>query len=117
MREFNLFEKLEDFRDLVEKPDQFVNPLLMMGTDVEAGQSLPRIPEGIQVRAESGQNEEGDTWNGLKDVSTVAPERIYRIEVTTNVGAVNKRFQAVYDMQYARAQSQGKGAWLYVRED
>jgi type II secretory pathway component PulK len=117
MREFNLFEKLEDFRDLVEKPDQFVNPMLMMGVDAGASQQLPRIPEGIQVRAESGTNEEGDTWNGLKDVSTVAPERIYRIEVITTVGAVNKRFQAVYDMQYARAQSQGKGAWLYVRED
>ncbi len=117
MREFNLFEKLEDFRDLVEKPDQFVNPMLMLGTDVQQGQQLPRIPEGIQVRAESGTNEEGDTWGGLKDVSTVAPERIYRIEVITTVGAVNKRFQAVYDMQYARAQSQGKGAWLYVRED
>jgi type II secretory pathway component PulK len=117
MREYNLFEKLEDFKDLVAKPDQFVNPMLMMGQDAGAAQQLPRIPEGIEVRAESGTNEEGDTWNGLKDVATVSPERIYRIEVITTVGAVTKRFQAVYDMQYARAQSQGKGAWLYVRED
>lgn len=117
MREYNLFEKLEDFKDLVAKPDQFVNPLLALGQPGGASQQLPRIPEGIEVRAEAGTNEEGDSWNGLKDVATVAPERIYRIEVTTNVGAVNKRYQAVYDMQYARAQSQGKGAWLYVRED
>jgi len=118
MREFNLFEKVDDFKDLVAKPDQFVNPMLMLGQDPSQQQQsqLPRIPEGIEVRVKAGENEDG-AWNGLTDVATVAPERIYRIEVITTVGAVNKRFQAVYDMQYARAQSQGKGAWLHVRED
>jgi hypothetical protein len=118
MREFNLFEKLEDFKDLVAKPDQFVNPLLALGASGTntTGQQLPRIPEGIEVRVKAGEGEEG-AWNGLQDIATVAPERIYRVEIITTVGAVNKRYQAVYDMQYARAQSQGKGAWLYVRED
>ena len=45
------------------------------------------------------------------------PERIYRIEIITTVGSVSKRLTAVYDIQYGRSQSQGKGAWLYVRED
>jgi len=116
MREYNLFEKIDDFKELAEKPDQFVNPMLMMGQDAGAAQQLPRIPEGIFTRVKSGEGEDGP-WGGLEDVSTVAPERIYRIEVITTVGAVSKRLQAVYDMQYARAQSQGKGAWLYVRED
>ena len=53
----------------------------------------------------------------MQDVATVAPERIYRIEIITTVGSVNKRLTAVYDIQYARSQSQGKGAWLYYRED
>jgi hypothetical protein len=37
--------------------------------------------------------------------------------VITDVGSVTKRLTATYDMQYARAQSQGKGAWLHIRED
>jgi hypothetical protein len=50
-------------------------------------------------------------------VATVSPESIYRIEVITEVGAVKKRLSAVYDMKYQRAQSQGQGAWLYMREE
>lgn len=116
MREFNLFEKLDDFKELVAKPDQYVNPMLAMGMGDPAQQQLPRIPEGIEVRVNPSKDPE-ETYGALKDVATVSAERIYRIEVITTVGAVNKRMQAVYDMQYARAQSQGKGAWLYLRED
>ena len=116
MREYNLFEKLDDFKELVAKPDQYVNPMLAMGMADPAQQQLPRIPEGIEVRVNPSKDPE-ETYGALKDVATVSAERIYRIEVITTVGAVNKRMQAVYDMQYARAQSQGKGAWLYLRED
>lgn len=125
MREFNLFEKLDDFKTLVEKPDQFVNPMLALGKASAQSQALPRIPEGIEVQLkDAGGGDDGkgggttpEQGGSLKDVATVAPERVYRIEVITTVGAVSKRLTAVYDMQYARAQSQGKGAWMYVRED
>jgi type II secretory pathway component PulK len=117
-REFNLFKKLEDFKNLVAKPDQFVNPMMMMGdrSDEERNANLPRIPVGMEVRVNGGSRD-GTTWGGLKDVSTVEPERIYRIEIITTVGSVSKRLTAVYDIQYARSQSAGKGAWLYYRED
>jgi type II secretory pathway component PulK len=116
-REFNLFSKLEDFKELVAKPDQFVNPLLMMGRDDdEHGSNLPRIPDGMEVRINGGSRD-GATWGGLKDVATVEPERIYRIEIITVVGSVRKRVSAVYDIQFARSQSAGKGTWLYYRED
>ena len=52
-----------------------------------------------------------------KDIATIAPERVYRIEIITEVGGVRKRVEAVYDMQFGRSQSAGKGAWLYYRED
>jgi hypothetical protein len=116
-REFNLFQKLEDFKDLVAKPDQFVNPLTMLGDqDSTADDNLPKVPQGMEVRVNGGTRN-GSTWGGLKDVATVEPERIYRIEVITTVGSVRKRLTAVYDIQYARSQSAGKGAWLYYRED
>ncbi len=117
MREFNLFEKLQEFQTLVMTPDEFINPMMLLGQDpTAASQALPRIPEGIEVRVK-GPKKEGDDYGSLEDVATVAAERIYRVEIITTVGAVNKRVIAVYDMQYARAQSQGKGAWMHVRED
>lgn len=120
-REFNLFKKLEDVKELVAKPDQFVNPLLLMGEedpDADFAANVPKVPDGMEVRVNGGSRKDtGESWGGLKDVATVAPERIYRIEIITNVGSVRKRLTAVYDIQYARAQSQGKGAWLYFRED
>ena len=116
-REFSLFKDLGAFKDLVAQPDQFMSPLSMLGGDAEQDQNLPRIPEGMEVRENGGQREDGTRFGGLKDVSTVAPEHIYRIEVTTEVGAVKKRLVAVYDMKYQRSQSQGQGAWLYLREE
>ena len=117
-REFNLFKKLEDFKSMVAKPDQFINPLTFLGDESEAEQNanLPKVPDGMEVRVNGGSRN-GTTWGGLKDVSTVEPERIYRIEIITTVGSVRKRLTAVYDIQYARSQSAGKGAWLYYRED
>jgi hypothetical protein len=118
-REFNLFQKLEDFKELVAKPDQFVNPLTMLGEDSsqdDYAANLPKVPDGLEVRVNGG-NRDGATWGGLKDVATVEPERIYRIEIITTVGSVHKRMTAVYDIQYARSQTAGKGAWLYYRED
>jgi len=115
-REFSLFKDLKAFKDMVAQPDQFMSPLAMMGTDADKSQSLPRIPEGMEVRVDGG-TKDGETWGGLTDVSTVSPENIYRVEVITEVGAVKKRLTAVYDMKYTRAQSQGQGAWLYLREE
>lgn len=116
-REFSLFKDLQAFQELVKQPDQFMSPMAMMGTDAERPQSLPRIPEGIDIRLDSGTNDEGDTWGGVRDLATADPENIYRIEVITEVGAVKKRLTAVYDMKYQRSQSQGQGAWLYLREE
>jgi type II secretory pathway component PulK len=116
-REMNLFEKLEDFKELVGKPDQFMNPLaLLAGQDDELSANLPKIPDGIEVRVKGG-NANGATWGGLRDVATVEPERIYRVEIITTVGSVRKRVTAVYDITYARSQTAGNGAWLYYRED
>jgi type II secretory pathway component PulK len=118
IREFHLFEKLEDFKNVVAKPDEFLNPLSFLGGDVEDNQNLPRIPDGIELNAKGKDAEGGKGWiGGLDDVATVKPERIYTVEIITTVGSVTKRLTAVYDMQYARAQSQGKGAWLHIRED
>lgn len=119
-REMNLFSKLEDVKELVAKPDQFLNPLSFLGGDEEqdSNANLPLIPEGMEVRIKGGNNREtGDRWGGLEEVATVAPERVYRLEVITTVGSVRKRLTAIYDLQFARSQSQGKGAWLYYRED
>lgn len=116
-REMNLFEKLEDFKELVGKPDQFVNPLAMLAKqEQDTNANLARIPDGMEVRVNGGSGN-GATWGGLKDVATVEPERIYRLEIITTVGSVRKRLTAVYDISYARSQSAGNGAWLYYRED
>lgn len=131
-REFSLFSKLEDFKDMIAKPDEFISPLAML-TDADDPQNLPLIPEGIEVRVNHGKNgETGDEWGGLEDLATVAPETVYRVEVITEFGAVQKRLVGVYDMNYVRANAptnqqstpsgapmpqQTKGAWLYLREE
>jgi len=130
-REFSLFAKLDDFKSMIAKPDEFISPLAML-TDADDPQNLPQIPEGIEVRIKHGQNEGGDEWGGLEDLATVAPETVYRIEVITEFGAVSKRMVGVYDMNYVRANApnnqqstpsgapmpqQTKGAWLYIREE
>lgn len=116
-REFRLFQKLEDFKEMVAKPDQFLNPLMMLGmSNSDNATNLPRVPDGMEVRVRGGSRD-GSTWGGLRDVASVEPERIYRIEIITTVGSVRKRLTAIYDIQFARSQSAGKGAWLYYRED
>ncbi len=118
MREFSLFQDEEAFKELVDKPDQFISPLAALGGDVEDNQNLPRIPEGIGININPPKGEDSEEGSGgLKEVATVKPERTYTIEVITEVGAVTKRLTATYDMQYSRSQTQGKGAWLYIRED
>jgi len=117
-RAFSLFKSLKDFKEFVGKPDAYMNPLaLLQGEDATATntQNL-RIPEGIDVRVSPGTRKDGTRWGGLEEVATVAPERIYRVEIVTEVGAVRKTLTAVYDMQFPRSQSTGKGAWLYYRE-
>ena len=118
-RAFNLFKKLDDFKSLVAKPDQFMSPGMLFGSDDSSDDldaNLPKIPDGMEVRINGGSGN-GSTWGGIKEVATVAPERVYRVEIITTVGSVRKRVSAVYDIQYARSQSAGKGAWLYYRED
>jgi len=119
-RQMTLFKDVKDFVEFVKKPDQFISPLAMLGASGSGSggrnPNMPRIPEGMSVRIESGKKE-GVEWGGVKDVAGVDPERIYRVEVITEVGAVKRRLNAVYDMQYTRSQSKGKGAWLYYRED
>lgn len=117
-RQFSLFEKLDDFKELVMKPDQAVNPMMFLNSDPDATATLPKIPTPIEVRVKGGSRKDtGDKWGGLQDVATVEPERIYRLEIITTVGSVRKRLTAIYDIKYARSQSQGEGAWLYYRED
>ena len=118
-RAFNLFKKLDDFKAIVAKPDQFAGVGMFGQEDSSSDDfaaNLPKIPDGMDVRIKGGSGN-GSTWGGIKEVATVAPERIYRVEIITTVGSVRKRVTAVYDIQYARSQSSGKGAWLYYRED
>jgi type II secretory pathway component PulK len=120
-REFTLFKDTKSFVEFVKKPDQFISPMAMLGAmrSGSNGQStgMPRIPEGISIRVKGGEDKKKGSWGGVEDVAGVDPERIYRVEVITEVGAVKRRLTAIYDMQYARSQSKGKGAWLYYRED
>lgn len=122
-RAMALFADLKAFEELVEKPDKFLSPLAMLGGATSPGamrnSNLPKIPEGIQIRLNSEKKEgsEDEMLGGVSDIATVAPERVYRVEVIAEAGAVKKRLTAVYDMQFARAQSRGSGAWVYYRED
>lgn len=118
-REFNLFEDLDQFTQLVEQPDQFMSMApALLGQSASESTGLPALPDGMMLWKRGAEgSEDAEAHGGLADVATIAPERIYTVEVMTNVGNVNKRMTAVYDMQYPRAQSQGKGAWLHVRED
>lgn len=123
-RTFSLFADMKAFKDFVEKPDQFMNPLAALGGGGSAAQALnranlPRIPEGMQIRENSEEDKDsGEKFGGLSDIATVAPERVYRIEIIAEVGAVKKRLTAIYDMQFARSEGpKGTGAWLYLRED
>ncbi|MEE9386279.1 MAG: hypothetical protein V3V08_22940 [Nannocystaceae bacterium] len=115
-REFSLFKSVGEFQKLVRYPDQYVNPMTFFGQQEENDSMLPKVPEGIITQLTSGSNDDGE-WGGIKDMATVAPERVYRVEVTTEIGAVRKRATAVYDLKYGRNQSKGRGAWLYFRED
>jgi hypothetical protein len=120
-REFNLFTKLEDFQKLVEKPDQFINPLSLLGGSVEDARSQRRVPDGILIWQQGKPGKDGEApVAGLDEVATVKPETVYTVEVVTTVGTVTKRLTAVFDMQYTRSFSEGpsrKGAWLHLRED
>lgn len=118
-RQFSLFKDLGDFKERIAKPDQFLSPMAMLGQDADQPQNLPRVPEGIDVWAKGKPDpkDKSKQVSGLDDVAVVAAERAYRVEIITTVGAVKKRLDGVYDIEYARAQSQGKGAWVYVREE
>jgi type II secretory pathway component PulK len=117
-RELALFADMKAFQELVEKPDKFLSPLAALGgasSPSAMRANMPKIPEGIKVRMKA--DEKDPTLGGVNDIATVAPERVYRVEIIAEAGAVKKRLTAVYDMQYARAQSKGTGAWIYYRED
>ena len=115
-RQFNLFEKLTDLKTLVGKPDQYMMPAFLTGGDDEEQTTSPFIPDGLEVRVYEGCRNDS-CWGGLREVATVEPERYYRLEIITEVGAARSRVDAVYDMQYGRSNSAGKGAWLYFREE
>jgi len=115
-REFALFSKLDDFQAMIKKPDEFLSPLAAMSGN-DAPQNMPLVPKGIDVRLKGGEREDGTRYGGVSELATVSPETVYRVEVITEVGAIKKRVVAVHDMAYVRSNSQGKGAWLYLRED
>ncbi|MCA9714131.1 MAG: general secretion pathway protein GspK [Myxococcales bacterium] len=127
VRDLTLFDDIKAFREFAEKPDQFFNPLLSLGAGDQGAEGfgatelgMPRVPEGIRLNEKGAKPEDGDedeVLGAIEDIATVEPERVYRLEVITEVGMVKKRLSAVYDMQATRTQSTGKGAWLYFRED
>jgi hypothetical protein len=107
-----------------------MGPMAMLGggganANAMRAANMPKIPEGLKLRVEAGGDapKDGkalapeDVEGSVSDLATVAPERVYRVEIISEVGAVRKRLTAVYDMQFSRAQSKGMGAWIYYRED
>lgn len=123
-RTFSLFSDMKAFKEFVAKPDKFMNPLAALGGGGATGQALnranlPRIPEGMELRENSEEDKKtGDMLGGLSDIATIAPERVYRVEIIAEEGAVKKRLTAVYDMQFVRSEGpKGSGAWIYLRED
>jgi len=115
-RAFSLYDKLDEVKTLVGKPDTFLPPAFLRVAYESQDPAARRVPDGMEVRVNEGCRDES-CWGGMRELATVEPERIYRIEVTANVGAARKRLVAVYDMQAPRANSPGKGAWLYYREE
>jgi len=118
-REFNLFEDLIQVRDIVLDPSAYMGMSMgLLGEETSDDMStLTAPPDGLDVWIRDASTEPAHQHAGLRGVSTVQPERIYTIEVVTTVGNVNKRLTAVYDMQYPRSQSSGKGVWMHIRED
>lgn len=133
-RELALFADMKAFAELVESPDKFMGPLAMLGggganAAAMRAANMPKIPEGIKIKLEAGKekDKEGkdvpvdpnvpDVEGSVSDLATIAPERVYRVEIISEAGAVKKRVTAVYDMQFNRAQSKGTGMWIYYRED
>jgi type II secretory pathway component PulK len=133
-REFSLFKETKDFAELVAHPDQFMSPLSSMLSasggsalaaerDAQVAELNTYIPQGVNLVLKGAGGENADSQSddsarrSLDDVATVKPEHVYRLEITTSVGAVRKRLTAVYDLNFARTQKAGKGAWLYVREE
>ena len=133
-RQFSLFKDISEFVELVEHPDQFMSPMSMLmqqsssaqaEAESERQQLAMYVPPGVKLRLDgskktdgkSGSKSDGEGLPGLKDIATVAPEHTYRLEITTSAGAVRKRLTAIYELNFARTQKAGKGAWLYARED
>jgi len=129
-RQLSLFADVKAFAEVAESPDKVMGPLAMLGggganANAMRAANMPRIPEGMKLRLEAGGDGDkdgkdkapGDVEGSVSDLATVAPERIYRVEIISEVGAVKKRLTSVYDMQFSRAQSKGTGAWIYYRED
>jgi|JI6StandDraft_1071083.scaffolds.fasta_scaffold00767_7 type II secretory pathway component PulK len=130
MRALALFADVKAFAEVAESPDKVMGPMAMLGSgganaNAMRAANMPKIPEGLKLRLEAGGDvdKEGkekapeDVEGSVSDLATVAPERVYRVEVIAEAGAVKKRLTAVYDMQFSRAQSKGMGAWIYYRED
>lgn len=137
-REMNLFRDIQSFVDMVANPRAKASPLAMMNAAnreevdrqlQELNQTLPEpIQLNFQQKPKRGQRRgakpkkpEGLDTDGTRvmvgDIATVDPERTYRVEITTTVGAVRKRLTAVYGMEYVRTRTRGKGAWLHVRAE
>ena len=59
-----------------------------------------------------------EVWRLSVDwISLYCLRSFHVVDRITEVGAVKKRLTTVYDMQYARSQSKGTGAWIFYRED
>ncbi len=129
-RVLTLFADMKAFAEVAESPDKVAGPMAMLGqsganSNAMRAAGMPKIPEGIKLRVEAGgeapkdgaEKKPEDVEGSVSDLATVAPERIYRIEIISEAGAVKKRLTAVYDMQFVRAQTKGTGAWIYYRED
>ncbi len=129
-RQLSLFADVKAFAEVASSPDKVMGPLAMLGggganANAMRAANMPKIPEGMKLRVEAGgdapkdgkEKSPEDVEGSVSDLATVAPERVYRVEIISEVGAVRKRLTAVYDMQFSRAQSKGTGAWIYYRED
>lgn len=139
-RDMNLFKDLKSFVDLVANPMAKASPFAMLtggdaeDMDREMQEANRQLPEPIQLNFKAAKKrskrrrrnrqskEEPEEEQGLEsqdvtvnDVATVDPEKTYRVEITTTVGAVRKKLTAIYGMNYVRTRTRGQGAWLHIR--
>ena len=118
------FDDLNAFADYVKDPDGALQSLLSGGED---GQTPSPLGVGAAQNVEPVAGVELDPQK-LGQVGTSGPRRLYRIEITSNIGMdakgeprFTRKLVAIWDTQVQnqnmRTPDYRRGAWVYWREE